>query len=199
MTEQPMLPNLGDVEVDVGVDVDRDTYCTPQWLWEIPLRARRVTEYGLDPCTNERSTVPALRKIIPPEDGLSLLWARESQSELIWLNPPYSNVGPWLALACAARDVGFEVWGVIPHAPNIGAWRACGPDFGWSLGRVAFEPPPGVQPANNAMQEHDLVLWSKERPPAVMIPRRRPNPYFMVRVRETVVPERDLRLVKGDG
>lgn len=153
MSQQTWLPG---VEVVIA---DRDAWTTPEWLWSIPLRLARRDSYCLDPCTNAYSSVPADRKIMPPNDGLSL--ALRFPARLVWLNPPYSDVLPWFVLATELARRGAWVFGVVPHAPEIRAWRKHGPDLGWSLGRVDFEPPPGVGKGNGGTQEHDLVLWRR--------------------------------------
>lgn len=136
---------------------DRDSWCTPSWLWRIPLALHERDEYCLDPCSNPWTTVPALRRVMPPEDGLS---ARYERCKLVWLQPPYSDVGPWFRLAVnLVQRFEASVYGVVPHAPDIKAWHQWGPIRAWSLGRVDFIPPPGVPKGNGGSQEHDLVLW----------------------------------------
>jgi hypothetical protein len=148
---QALLPG-----VSAHIEVDRDTWTTPEWVWRIPLTAMEATRYDLDPCSNEHATVPARWTVAPPRDGLAAQWGG-----LVWMNPPYSDVGPWFEAATEAAKAGAIVFGVVPHAPSIAAWKEFGPDMAWSLGRVAFCPPPGVKPSSPA-QEHDLVLWASD-------------------------------------
>jgi hypothetical protein len=126
-------------------------------VWRIPLDAMEIDRFNLDPCSNEWSDVPSIDRIMPPADGLAWTWGLDAP--VVWLNPPYSNVAPWFAKAFNAAGWGVSVWGVVPHAPNIQAWRDHGPDYAWSLGRVRFRPPPGVE-ESSPTQEHSLVLWS---------------------------------------
>lgn len=151
MNAQATLPG-----VEAEIHVDRDMWCTPEWVWRLPPEALRLRDhYDLDPCSNEWSTVPATVRVCPPRDGLGFEWGNAS---LVFLNPPYSDVGPWFARANECAKAGGTVFGVVPHAPNIEAWRRFGPDAAWSLGRVRFVPPPGI-PESSPSQEHDLVLW----------------------------------------
>lgn len=145
------LPNV------VPEIADRDSWCTPSWLWRIPLLLHERDEYCVDPCSNRWSTVPALRKVMPPEDGITATYKRP---KLAWMNCPYSDVLPWFRLAVQlAQRFNTSVYGVVPHAPSIQAWQKFGPLRSWSLGRVDFDPPPGVARGNGGSQEHDLVLW----------------------------------------
>jgi hypothetical protein len=49
--------------------------------------------FDLDPCAcpEPRPWATATHHITPPADGLTTPWAGR-----VWLNPPYSDVGPWL-------------------------------------------------------------------------------------------------------
>lgn len=152
---------------------DRDSLCTPPWLWRLALAAENRERFDLDPCSNEWSTVPAAARIALPADGLALPWAG-----CIWLNPPYSDVRPWFDRAAQARETGARVWGVVPLAPGLRAWRASGPDFVWPLGRVAFASP--ASGVGSGLQDHSLVLWANTgRAPRVEHPRVQ---YLAVRV-----------------
>jgi len=162
MTWQASLPGIS-AEIDPNA---RDAWGTPEWVWRLPLEAIGRALYDVDPCSNERSTVPAVIQVCPPFDGLAYLDLlaknRHSHEGVIgWLNPPYSDVEPWFRRAHTLSRKGQMWFGVVPHAPHIQAWRHYGPDLAWSLGRVRFVPPPGVA-ESSPTQEHDLVLW---RPP----------------------------------
>jgi hypothetical protein len=124
-----------------------------------------LKRYDLDPCTSVRASVPAAVMVCPPENGIEVAPRHARPGLVVWMNPPFSDVAPWFELARLLADVHGLVWGIVPHAPNIKAWRTNGPDYGWPLGRVAFDPPPGVTPSTPA-QEHDLVLWRNVVNPA---------------------------------
>jgi hypothetical protein len=49
-----------------------------------------------DPCCHPAALIKAKRKIMLPEDGLSANW---STAGLVYVNPPFSNLGAWLAKA----------------------------------------------------------------------------------------------------
>lgn len=150
------------LELDLGADAftlaetDRDSWTTPEWLYTMILRAFGRDEFDLDPCSNPRSRVPARRRVMLPEDGLRV---RPEVGSLPWLNPPYSDVEPWFHWSqCAAHILLCTVVGVVPNVPGISAWRQYGPDLSWPIGRVHFDPPPGVA-ASSPSQEHTIVVW----------------------------------------
>lgn len=148
-----------------AIIADRDSWSTPDWLWRIPLELHERDQYTIDPCSNRWTTVPAVVRIMPPQDGLSsairiLGGVARNLCTLAWLNPPYSDVSPWFELAVElVQRFSASIYGVIPHAPDIRAWSRHGPIRTWSLGRVDFEPPPGIPRAKGGTQEHDLALW----------------------------------------
>lgn len=78
--------------VQPEVEIDRDTWCTPKWITDA------IGNWDLDPCANERSHVPAKKTFMLEqrgEDGLVL--ARDvKKSARVFLNPPYSDVMPWI-------------------------------------------------------------------------------------------------------
>lgn len=73
------------------VEIDRDTWCTPLWL------AEAVGEWDIDPCSNDRSHIKAreMYDLDKGQDGLEL--ARNiGKSIRLFINPPYSDVMPWV-------------------------------------------------------------------------------------------------------
>ena len=81
----------GGGDADDGDDVDRDTWCTPK------LFADAIGSVQLDPCSNERSHILAERtfRLDREEDGLVLAQTITAQT-LVFINPPYSDVMPWI-------------------------------------------------------------------------------------------------------
>ena len=87
---QLSLLDPSQIETDTS---DSDSWCTPPEVFEPVLLFLGAKLFGLDPCTNEQSFLPARRIFTIAHDGLNQKWnARES----IWLNPPYSKPKPWL-------------------------------------------------------------------------------------------------------
>lgn len=83
---------------DVGpADVadTKDDWYTPPWLFT----AAGII-FDLDvaaPVDPSRRTCPARAYLTPVENGLAVPW-----SGIIWCNPPYSNIGPWVTRFAAA-------------------------------------------------------------------------------------------------
>lgn len=73
------------------VEIDRDTWCTPKWITDA------IGEFDLDPCANERSHVNAIDSFILEngQDGL-VLAADVDKKSRVFVNPPYSDVRPWI-------------------------------------------------------------------------------------------------------
>lgn len=74
---------------DLGREPTTDDHCTPP---EIVERILAMGEIDLDPCSNPSSIVPARERVMLPDNGLCVSWARRG---LIFCNPPYSNPLPW--------------------------------------------------------------------------------------------------------
>lgn len=65
---------------------------TDEWLTP-PAILRALGEFDLDPCSPMSRPWPtALRHLTLADDGLDRPWQGR-----VWLNPPYSEVGPWVA------------------------------------------------------------------------------------------------------
>lgn len=80
-------------------------WAPPEWSsdhWTTPWAIVRALEaefgeFDLDPCCTALSAKTA-RYYTPVDDGLALPWFGR-----VFLNPPYSNPGPWLAKAIAEQ------------------------------------------------------------------------------------------------
>ena len=122
---------------------DRDSWCTPSWLTDL------LPPVGLDPCSNARSTVAALKtyRLDRGEDGLSLPWAGS-----VFVNPPYSDVKPWAEKLLASSDVTAAAFLVNLDA-STAWWRLLSKRLTVGLffyRRVQFSPPPGVKASTNS-------------------------------------------------
>lgn len=96
------------------MEIDTDVECTLPELWQPVLDALALREFGTDPCTNVHATVPARRRIMLPEDGLSAVW-----DGVVWCNHPYSRPRPWIercadhfttAVCLSKGDYSTKVW-----------------------------------------------------------------------------------------
>jgi hypothetical protein len=156
------LPGLAPV-LPVVDDADGDCWFTPRWLlaWLGPV--------ALDPCWCEASAVQAavtldLRR---GDDGLasnwgSILLGSADPPGIVYVNPPFSACGVWLAKCAAeARSIGRVVVALVPALPGDGPWHmSVWPSARWVgflAGRVEFFGPSGRSEQRG--RGHALVVW----------------------------------------
>jgi hypothetical protein len=144
----------------IVLDRDRDSYCTPSWLTVM------LPEVDLDPCSNSRSTVRARKtySLERGEDGLRLPWR-----DAVFINPPYSDVYPWVDRLwnCYDRSEGVTSAGFLVNCdPSTKWWKVlCSVlpvrfDFDK---RIQFDPPPGVTRSSNSKPQSllcDEAFWN---------------------------------------
>lgn len=111
-----------------------DEWCTPAKLTEA------MGWFDLDPCSNERSCVRAGARIALPDDGLAVPWTGR-----VFVNPPYSDVLPWVNKACVSTHRGANVWMLLKLDPTT-RWFTLLTSFSRVIvhafrRRVAFERP----------------------------------------------------------
>ena len=93
-----------------------DDWATPDWLAEL------LGHFDLDPCSNASSHIDAWETCSLDHhekhrrDGLTFDWERLS----VYVNPPYSDVGPW-ATKLAAHD---GPWVALVKLDPTTAWWA---------------------------------------------------------------------------
>lgn len=126
-------------------DVDRDSWCTPK-SW-----AERLGGFDLDPCSNDRSHVDAIYsyRIERGENGLKLGTSKwmDGASVKTFINPPYSDVMPWITAFKHTRFcflLKFDTSTKWFHELYRVTGLVC-----VTRKRIAFEPPPGVKGSSN--------------------------------------------------
>jgi hypothetical protein len=164
--ESPRLPDVpaprdedAPREADAGatdddVEIDRDTWCTPHWITEA------IGQWDLDPCANERSHVKAKNSFDLDrngEDGLELASSVKKKAR-VFINPPYSDVMPWIAaykhtrfcflLKVDPSTKWFEALLAITELVLIPRRT-----------RVQFEAPPGVPPEKALANQFPHALF----------------------------------------
>jgi hypothetical protein len=150
--ERPQLALVPDAEPDPEVEIDRDTWCTPRWLTEA------IGEFDLDPCSNDRATVPARTQLRLDLGQDGLVGADVVLSDQrVFINPPYSNVGPWVATYKHTRfcyllklDTSTRWFAELHAATRL---------ILIPRKRVSFEPPPGVPPERAIAQQFPHALF----------------------------------------
>lgn len=137
-------------------DVDRDTWTTPRLI------ADAVGAWDLDPCSNPRSVMRAARtfSLERGQNGLALA-KFINRSARVWVNPPYSDVMPWV-LAYGHTRFCF----LVKFDPST-KWCAellTRTDVVlFPKGeRVAFDPPPGVPNPGGNQFPHGLFYARRE-------------------------------------
>jgi hypothetical protein len=123
--------------------VDRDSWCTPKWLTDA------LGSFDLDPCANERSHVSAKRsfQMVRGEDGLKLA-AGIKKNARVFINPPYSDVMPWVEAYAHTRfcfllkvDASTKWFARLHEITQL----ICVPRGT----RIEFEAPPDVDSSSN--------------------------------------------------
>lgn len=100
----------------------------------------------LDPCSSHYSTVKSNQRCIWElgQNGLHASW--EGQS--VFVNPPWSDIGPWANKAHEASSWCF----LVLEDASTQWWKKLTqwPCFRFSFGsRVGFVPPPGIEASTN--------------------------------------------------
>lgn len=81
--------DVRDEVLDFNDDPTSDDYYTPAWVFEA-LGLQFDLDVASPPVAPE--WIPAARRYTIDDDGLTAPW-----DGLVWMNPPYSNPGPWVA------------------------------------------------------------------------------------------------------
>lgn len=123
----------------------RDEAGTPKRLFDYIMKYIGVTPV-LDVCASSRNK-KCDRYISRKEDGLITPWDTQEQG-VCWLNPPYSDVTPWLRKALAETYRGTTTVALVNMDMSTQWWvkyalRAS--EIYFVVGaRVNFDPPPGI-------------------------------------------------------
>lgn len=146
--------------------MNRDNWGTPDDFYSV---IDRIYGPQMDVCATKENA-KCLRFIQPPDehgdsdgcigvDAFKVDWGR--WREVVWCNPPYSKLGPWLARARQQAEslrittiflshVSTGSKWFAEHAPYAADLLLCNP-------RINFDPPPGVT-VNNG-NDRDSMLW----------------------------------------
>jgi phage N-6-adenine-methyltransferase len=150
----------------------RDRWRTPAWL-VVELAERYAGEhFDLDAAT-EPGISHATRGYMVEDDGLVLPWAGR-----VFVNPPYSDLRPWIDQALAEVRSGRArvVVMLLPGGRTDQRWYHTlrqAPECEIIIpiaGRVAFDPPPGVKSSQNREASIVAVL---RRPLAARVTKKK--------------------------
>lgn len=93
-----------------------DEWATPAEIFD-PLD--REFHFTLDVCAKSwNAKTPAFFT----SGGLERSWANWVSNEVVWLNPPYSNIGAWLEKAFRESVRGVTVVALVPCSPDRHWW-----------------------------------------------------------------------------
>lgn len=138
-----------------------DEWATPLWL------ADALGPFDIDPCSNDRSHIKSVQACAidgvddyDSRDGLTFPWHGSA-----FVNPPYSNVGPWAErlaaheghwVALVKLDPTTKWWATLMSAsPTVAPFRK----------RIKFEGPKAMT-ANFP----SVLVYSAWRPPIALRP-----------------------------
>lgn len=94
-----------------------DWWSSDEWSTPPEVFARIAERWGpfdLDPCCRPE-TAKAPKYYTAADNGLVLPWAGR-----VFVNPPYSHIGPWLQKAIQAKADGHTVVVLVPAATDTG-------------------------------------------------------------------------------
>jgi hypothetical protein len=158
----------------IDLAADSDSWTTPADLLAQVLLAEGIERFDLDPCSNAAARVPAARSICLPDDGLSSPWIDRG---VVWLNPPFSDPGPWLRRTCqeiaraAHLDHPLIVWGVVKADLSTRWARWLDPaHLLFPARRIAYVRPGSDQPERGANFASVLFRYSAASWPTVPAP-----------------------------
>lgn len=100
---------------------NRQSYATPRWLYD---RLHREFGFTLDPCPLDESAIAGAPLF--GRDGLARSWV----GERVYCNPPYDNIGPWLAKAWQADLAVY----LVPARTSSAWWH----DFALGCHEIRF-------------------------------------------------------------
>lgn len=103
-----------------------------------------VDRFDLDPCADRRSPIFNVFKnwLTIEQDGLKWDWSGH-----VFINPPFSTVGPWIQKAIVQTENTKSITLLLPANRTdqrwwMDLWRACEPkNFHWLSPRLKFGTP----------------------------------------------------------
>lgn len=148
--QSPLLP-----PASCPLPKDSDKWYTPPQITE--LVAAALGAIDLDPCADEGKHIPAAAHYTALDDGLAREWHGR-----VFINPPYSCPGKWVAKLQAEVDSGrvTEAIALVPAATDTNwfhPYLKSQPLCFWK-GRIKFLDTT-YKPKETARQSHCLLYW----------------------------------------
>ena len=157
-SEELAVPQGATESKGSGTKKNTDCWYTPPDIVELVLET--LGWIDLDPCADNLKHLPAKAHYTEADDGLTREWAGK-----VFMNPPYSCPGKWIAKLQAEFDSGrvTEAIALVPAAtdtkwlsPLLNTQAIC-----FWKGRIKFLDT-DYQPKLPARQSHVLVYWGAE-------------------------------------
>jgi hypothetical protein len=133
-------------------ELDNDSWFTPRWILD------ELGYFDLDPCACvARRTWVCPFSYTPEDDGLRQHWQGR-----VFLNPPFSNVGPWIErLAAHGNGIALLPAGHDTEAWEQSVWLKANGIF-LLRGRVRFTGPDGMSTRGRPRCPVALVSYGLE-------------------------------------
>lgn len=93
----------------------KDVWCTPKWLFD---KLNAVWNFTLDAACMKETAL--CKKYYTPDDN-SLI--QDWSSETVWLNPPYSDLKPWMEKVEESYNAGTTIVILIPSRTDTKAFQ----------------------------------------------------------------------------
>ena len=119
----------------------KQDYQTPVEFIEAVKRRLGVSDFVIDLAADRHNTV-AEAYITEEEDSLVTDWPN-TRNGWAWLNPPYSDIEPWVAKAANATAHGCQTVMLVPASVGANWWKTFVEPFAYTVflnGRLCFIP-----------------------------------------------------------
>lgn len=108
------------------------------------------------------------RYLTEQQDALQVNWLQHFGSGILWCNPPYSNITPWVEKANHECDKGIGTVMLVPADTSVGwfnmARQACTEVRFITGGRLSFIRADTGKPVNGNNKGSMLIIWNPYRP-----------------------------------
>jgi phage N-6-adenine-methyltransferase len=157
-----MLPSIGLSFCKSGGEMANASKESDKWYTPLNIEDLVTQVLGaidLDPCADDGKHIAAAHHYTASDDGLSLEWHGR-----VFMNPPYSCPGKWIAKLEAEYKSGrvTEAIALVPAATDtnwLSPLLASQPVCFWK-GRIKFLDT-SYQPKQSARQSHCLIYWGE--------------------------------------
>lgn len=93
---------------------------TPSWIRDL---FEPMGGIALDPCSNQWSVMQARKAFTVEDDGLAQDWVEASLGGMIFVNPPYKAIAPWVAKIEQEAKRGAEMALLVPTSHGTQWWQ----------------------------------------------------------------------------